>query len=326
VRDLYAPFEAGQRSPSTSVYRHEIPGGQLSNLRAQADGLGIGDRFTEVLDAYYDAAQLLGNPVKVTPSSTVVGDLAIWMVASGTDRANLEADPGRHALPASVIAYLQGQLGVPAGGFLEPFTSRVLEGKPPLPEPSFNADDRAALADAATRRDALTRLMLPAEAAAFAASRRTYGDISVIPTRPYLYGLEAGVSEIIDIGPGQQMFVELDAIGELDDAGRRSVHLRANGQPVALRVIDARAPRTALTQPKADPANPLHLAASVTGIVTVHARVGEVVRPGDKVAVIEAMKMESAVTATTAGRIESIHVTDKSTVETGDLVIVVKAE
>jgi pyruvate carboxylase len=175
VRDLYAPFEAGQRSPSTSVYRHEIPGGQLSNLRAQADGLGIGDRFADVLDAYYDAAQLLGNPVKVTPSSKVVGDLAIWMVASGTDREALEADPGRHALPASVIAFLQGQLGVPAGGFLEPFTSHVLEGKAPLAEPTFNADERAALADPATRRRALTRLMLPAEATAFETSQRTYG-------------------------------------------------------------------------------------------------------------------------------------------------------
>lgn len=326
VRDLYAPFEAGQRSPSTAVYRHEIPGGQLSNLRAQADGLGIGDRFADVLDAYYDAAQLLGNPVKVTPSSKVVGDLAIWMVASGTDRAALEADPGRHALPASVIAFLQGQLGVPAGGFLEPFTSRVLEGKPPLAEPTFNADEREALADPATRRRALTRLMLPSEATAFENAQRTYGDLSVIPTRPYLYGLEPGVSEIIDLAPGQQMFVELDAIGELDDAGRRSVHLRANGQPVALRVIDERAPRTTRKQPKADPANPMHLAASVPGIVTVQARVGEVIRPGDRVAVIEAMKMESAVTAPQGGRIEAIHVTDKSTVETGDLVITLIAE
>ena len=326
VRDLYAPFEAGQRSPSTAVYRHEVPGGQLSNLRAQAQALGIGDRFADVLDAYHDAALLLGNPVKVTPSSKVVGDLAVWMVASGTDRAMLEADPGRFDLPASVIAFLQGQLGIPAGGFVEPFTSQVLAGKAPLAEPSIDEADRALLADTATRREALTRLMLPPEAAAFAASRRTYGDISVLPTHAYLYGLEAGVSEIIDIAPGQQMFVELDAIGELDDTGRRSVHLRANGQPVALRVIDERAPRTARKQPKADPSNPLHLAASVPGIVTVQARVGEVVRAGDRVAVIEAMKMESAVTATQGGRVEAIHVTDKSTVETGDLVITLASE
>ncbi|MEI8261303.1 MAG: biotin/lipoyl-containing protein, partial [Actinomycetes bacterium] len=192
--------------------------------------------------------------------------------------------------------------------------------------PTFNADEREALADPASRRRALTRLMLPSEATAFENAQRTYGDLSVIPTRPYLYGLEPGVSEIIDLAPGQQMFVELDAIGELDDAGRRSVHLRANGQPVALRVIDERAPRTTRKQPKADPANPMHLAASVPGIVTVQARVGEVIRPGDRVAVIEAMKMESAVTAPQGGRIEAIHVTDKSTVETGDLVITLIAE
>jgi pyruvate carboxylase len=321
VRDLYAPFEAGQRSPSTNVYRHEIPGGQLSNLRAQADGLGVGGRFPEVLEAYHDANILLGRPVKVTPSSKVVGDLAVWMVAAGVSKHELLADPARHDLPASVIAFLQGQLGIPEGGFLEPFTSMVLAGKPALKDPVISESDRALLSDSATRRSALTRLMLPAEARGFENSRRTYGDISVLPTHAYLFGLQPGVTEVIDIAAGQQMFVSLDAIGDLDDSGRRSVHLRANGQPIALRVVDEKAPKTANVRPKAEAGNPAHLGASVPGVISVLVKAGDQVQAGDKVAIIEAMKMESAVTATTAGTVESVHVQDKAQVEPGDLVV-----
>ena len=321
VRDLYAPFEAGQRSPATSVYRHEVPGGQLSNLRAQADALGVGDRFTEVLEAYYDANLLLGRPVKVTPSSKVVGDLAVWMVAAGVTRADLLAEPARHDLPASVIAFLQGQLGVPEGGFLEPFTSAVLAGKPPLAEPVFNALDRADLADPVTRRAALTRLMLPAEAAAFETSRRTYGDVSLLPTHAYLYGLQHGRTEVIDIAAGQQMFVDLDAIGDLDETGRRSVHLRANGQPVVLRVVDEHAPKSANVRPKAEAGNPGHLGASVPGVISVLVKPGDQLQAGDKVAIIEAMKMESAVTTGTAGTVDTVHVQDTWQVEPGDLVV-----
>jgi pyruvate carboxylase len=321
VRDLYAPFEAGQRSPATSVYRHEVPGGQLSNLRAQADALGVGGRFGEVLDAYHDANLLLGRPVKVTPSSKVVGDLAVWMVAAGVGRDELLADPARHDLPASVIAFLQGQLGIPEAGFLEPFTSQVLAGKPPLKEPTFSADDRAALANAATRQAALTRLMLPAEAQAFEQARVTYGDVSVLPTHAYLYGLQTGMTEVIDVAPGRQMFVALDAIGDLDETGRRTVHLRANGEPIVLRVVDEKAPKSVNAHPKAEPGNPGHLGASVPGVITVLVKAGDQVQAGDRVAVIEAMKMESAVTASTAGTVDTVHVQDKSQVEPGDLVV-----
>ena len=321
VRDLYAPFEAGQRSPATSVYRHEVPGGQLSNLRAQADALGVGERFAEVLEAYHDANLLLGRPVKVTPSSKVVGDLAVWMVAAGVSSDDLVADPPRYDLPASVIAFLQGQLGTPEGGFLQPFTTQVLAGRPPLAEPVFNADDRAALAVPEARRDALTRLMLPAEAAAFVAARRKYGDVSVLPTHAYLYGLQAGITEVIDLAPGQQAFVELDAIGDIDESGRRSVHLRANGQPIVLRVVDEKAPTTKQPRPKAEAGNPAHLAASVPGVISVIVTAGDVVQAGDKVATIEAMKMESAVTAGIAGTVATVHVSDTSQVEPGDLVV-----
>lgn len=321
VRDMYAPFEAGQRAPATSVYRYEVPGGQMSNLRAQAEALGVGDRFSEVLEAYHDANTLLGRPVKVTPSSKVVGDLAVWMVAAGIGRDDLLADPSGHDLPASVIAFLQGQLGVPEGGFLEPFTSRVLSGKPPLRNPVFTADDLAALDSPQTRQAALTRLMLPAEAASFETARSTYGNVSVLPTHAYLYGLETGTTEAIDLAQGQQMFVVLDAIGDIDDTGRRSVHLRVNGQPVVLRVVDEKAPTSAQARPKAEPGNPAHLAASVPGVISVVVTAGDRVQAGDRVAIIEAMKMESPVTAGVTGTVATVHVTDKTQVEPGDLVV-----
>jgi pyruvate carboxylase len=321
VRDLYAPFEAGQRSPATSVYRHEVPGGQLSNLRAQADALGVGGRFAEVLEAYHDANLLLGRPVKVTPSSKVVGDLAVWMVAAGVSSDALLAEPAKHDLPASVIAFLQGQLGVPEAGFLEPFTTQVLAGKPPLKEPVFNTEDRAALSSPLTRQAALTRLMLPAEAKSFEEARATYGDVSVLPTHAYLFGLQPGTTEVIDVAAGRQMFVALDAIGDVDESGRRSVHLRANGEPIVLRVVDEKAPKATNAHPKADAGNPAHLAASVPGVISVVVKAGDQVQAGDRVAIIEAMKMESAVTAGTAGTVDTVHVADKSQVEPGDLVI-----
>jgi pyruvate carboxylase len=322
VRDLYAPFEAGQRSPSTSVYDHEIPGGQLSNLKAQATALGITD-IDAVLSAYRDANELLGRPVKVTPSSKVVGDLAIWMVASGTTADALLARPEGRDLPASVVAFLQGQLGVPAGGFRQPFTDRVLAGRPPLTDPVLDDAQIAALADPVTCRTALTRLMLPAEAAAHERLRATHGDVSRIPTRPFLFGLEPHSTEIITLGPGRQLFVELDAVGDLDDTGRRSVHLRANGQPIAFRVIDEHAPVSGTVRPKAEPGNPAHLAATVPGVVHLHIAPGDEVEPGQRIAVIEAMKMEAPITSTSAGIIATTAVLTGSQVEPGDLIATV---
>jgi pyruvate carboxylase len=319
VRDLYAPFDAGQRSPSTAVYAHEIPGGQLSNLKAQAAALGITD-MDRVLAAYADANRLLGRPIKVTPSSKVVGDLAIWMVAAGITGEDLLAHPQGQDLPASAIAFLQGQLGIPEAGFRQPFTEQVLTGRTRYADPVLDQAQIDALADAGTRRTALTRLMLPAEAAAYEHLRATHGHVAVIPTRPFLFGLEPGHVETLTLAPGQQVFVELDAIGDLDDTGRRSVHLRANGQPIAFRVIDNSAPTTAVTRPKAEPGNPAHIGATVPGVIHLQAAVGDRIQPGQRVAVIEAMKMEAPITSTSAGIITALSVPTGTQVEPGDLI------
>jgi pyruvate carboxylase len=319
VRDLYAPFEAGQRSPSTAVYAHEIPGGQLSNLKAQATALGISD-MDLVLAAYADANRLLGRPVKVTPSSKVVGDLAIWMVTAGVTADDLLEHPEGRDLPASVIAFLQGQLGTPEAGFLQPFTGRVLAGRPRYADPVLDTAQIDALADPGRQRTALTRLMLPAEAAAHERLRATHGNVALIPTRPFLFGLEPGHVETLTLAPGQQVFVELDAVGDLDDTGRRSVHLRANGQPIAFRVLDTNAPTSAVTRAKAEPGNPAHLAATVPGVIHLHAAVGDDIQPGQRIAVIEAMKMEAPITSTSAGILASLTVATGTQVEPGDLI------
>lgn len=324
VRDVYAPFEAGQRSPQTKVYRHEVPGGQLSNLRAQADALGVGDRFDEVLDAYAEANVILGRPVKVTPSSKVVGDLALWLVTSGVTREQLLADGARYDLPASVVAFLHGQLGVPAGGFVQPFTDEVTAARPAPAPPSVDSTDLALLedagADASRRRSALSRLMLPTEAAGLIASQEEFGDVSVIPTIPYLYGLQPGRVESIEIAPGQTWYVELDAIGDVDETGHRRVHLWANGQPWALRVLDASVTGTREARRRLDATDPRQVGTTVPGVITVLVDAGDSVEAGDRIAVIEAMKMESVVTAPRTGTVLAVHCSSGDQVEAADLV------
>jgi pyruvate carboxylase len=219
-----------------------------------------------------------------------------------------------------VIAFLQGQLGTPEAGFLQPFTDQVLAGRPRYTDPVLDQAQIDALADPARQRSALTRLMLPAEAAACERLRATHGDVSVIPTRPFLFGLEPGHVETLVLAPGQQVFVELEAIGDLDDTGRRSVHLRANGQPIAFRVIDQKAPLSAVTRAKAEPGNPAHLAATVPGVIHVHVNPGDEIQPGQRVAVIEAMKMEAPITSTSAGIIATLHLNTGAQVDPGDLI------
>lgn len=324
VRDVYAPFEAGQRAPSTRVYHHEVPGGQLSNLRAQADALGVGDRFSEVLEAYAEANVVLGRPVKVTPSSKVVGDLALWMVTSGVTREELLAHGDRYDLPGSVVAFLHGQLGTPAGGFVEPFTSMVTAARPAPAQPVIDAADlellSAAGSDERARRNALSRLMLPTEAAGLTASQHAYGDVSVLPTLPFIYGLTPGTVERIEVSAGQTWFVELDVVGDVDDSGHRRVHLWANGQPWALRVLDTSATQTRVARPRVEAGNPDHVGASVPGVITMLMAAGDSVSAGDRIAVIEAMKMESVVTAPRDGTIKSTHAVSGDQIDAGELV------
>lgn len=323
VRRVYAPFESGLASPTGRVYRHEIPGGQLSNLRQQAIALGLGEKFEAVEDMYAAANDILGNVPKVTPSSKVIGDLALALVGRGADPAEFAANPEKYDIPASVIGFLSGELGDPPGGWPEPFRTKALEGRswePPAAE--LTEDQRRGLAE--DRRGTLNRLLFPGPTKDFETARATYGDISILPTMDYLYGLRPGEEHEVDIAEGKRLHIGLEAIGEPDERGYRTAMLTLNGQlrPVAVRDRSIAADDDAAE--KADPGNPGHVAAPFQGAVTVSVAEGDQVEAGATVATIEAMKMEAAITAPSAGTVKRLAFTGTRPVEGGDLILVVE--
>ncbi|NNG37174.1 pyruvate carboxylase [Nakamurella aerolata] len=321
VRAMYAPFESGLRSPTGRVYRHEIPGGQLSNLRQQAIALGLGGKFEQVEDMYAAADTMLGHLVKVTPSSKVVGDLALQLVGAGVDPKEFEADPGRFDIPTSVIGFLHGELGDPPGGWPEPFRSKALQGRSwQAPSAELSTEDAQALAD--NPRPTLNRLLFPGPTKEFQGNRSEYGDTSVVPTADYLYGLRPGAEHELQLERGVRLYVGLEAIGEPDERGMRSVVTTLNGQLRPLQIRDRSASSNVPVAEKADAGNPNHVAAPFAGVVTLTVGEGEQVDAGATVATIEAMKMEAAITAPRAGTVARAAISPVQQVEGGDLVLV----
>ncbi|THJ74612.1 pyruvate carboxylase [Candidatus Frankia alpina] len=326
VRDLYAPFEAGLRAPTGAVYRHEIPGGQLTNLRQQAIALGLGERWPAVQEAYAVANELLGKPIKVTPTSKVVGDLALFLVGGGVDVATLREHPERFDLPASVLGYLAGELGTPPAGFAEPFRERALAGRHPAP-PAVDLDpaDAAELAvPGARRRSALSRLLFPGPWKDYLAAADSYGDSSLVPTEPYLYGLRPGAPVAVMLEPGVEIIIELETLSEPDDAAMRTLYLRVNGQPRPVRVRDTSITATTAAARRADPSDANQIGAGLPGIVTFTVAAGDAVTQGQKLAVVEAMKMEAAVTSPVAGTVGELVRASGDSVEVGDLLLVIR--
>ncbi|MCC6223878.1 MAG: pyruvate carboxylase [Thermoleophilia bacterium] len=323
VRRLYAPFEMGLDAPTGTVYRHEIPGGQLSNLRAQAQALGLGDRFEEVEELYAAADRILGRLVKVTPSSKVVGDLALALAGAGADPAELEGHPERFDLPASVVGFLAGELGTPPGGFPEPFRTRALAGRAwSPPDAELTAAQEESLAGPA-RRAALNDLLFPGPAREQHDACERHGDVSVLPTRLFLYGLERGCEETVDLGPGVRLILELETVGEPDERGIRTVLVRVNGQTRPFDVHDRSVTAAEPAAERADPGDPGHVAAPYAGAVTVTVSAGDEVEAGQPLATIEAMKMESAIGAPIGGVVTRLAVQRVAQVQPGDLLLVI---
>jgi pyruvate carboxylase len=327
VRKVYAPFESGLASPTGRVYTHEIPGGQLSNLRQQAIALGLADRFELIEDYYAAADRMLGRVVKVTPSSKVVGDLALYLVGAGVEAKDFEANPGEYDVPDSVIGFLHGELGDPPGGWPEPFRTRALAGRPaPKGVTQLAADDHAGLqaADAATRRTTLNRLLFPGPTREYAAHCDAYGDTSVLSTKDFLYGLERDVEHTVELEPGVTLLIELGAVSEPDARGMRTVVTTLNGQLRPVTVRDRNIAVDVKTAEKADRADPGHVAAPFAGVVTLAVESGAPVEQGTTVATIEAMKMEASITAPRAGTVARTAIGRVQQVEGGDLLLVLE--
>jgi pyruvate carboxylase len=320
VRKIYAPFEAGLASPTGRVYHHEIPGGQLSNLRTQAVALGLGDRFEDIEAMYAAADRILGHLVKVTPSSKVVGDLALHLVGAGVSPADFEATPNRFDIPDSVIGFLRGELGNPPGGWPEPFRTKALEGRAaPKPVEELTADDREGLVK--ERRTTLNRLLFPGPTREFETHRQTYGDTSVLDSKDFFYGLRPGKEYAVDLEQGVRLLIELEAVGEADERGMRTVMSALNGQLRPIQVRDTSVASDVPATEKADRANPGHVAAPFAGVVTLAVAEGDEVAAGATVATIEAMKMEASVTASKAGTVSRLAINKIQQVEGGDLLV-----
>jgi len=334
VRKYYAPFESGQMASSADVYLHEMPGGQATNLMQQAKSLGLGDRWPEVCRTYAAVNQMFGDIVKVTPTSKVVGDMALFMLANGLT-SNDVLDPSREvAFPESVIEFFEGKLGLPPGGFPPALQLRILRGRTPLtdrPGATMPPADFAAakqLIDGKLRREPNDRevvsyLLYPKVDADFAEYQAKYSDLSVLPTPVFFYGMQKGEEVSIEIEAGKTLVIKFQTVGDPHEDGRRQVFFELNGQPREVLVQDrSLGAGTFVAKPKAEAGNPLHVAAPMPGaVVAVVVGVGEQVAAGQKLLTLEAMKMETTLHAERAGRVAEVLTRPGTQVEGGDLLI-----
>ncbi|BDH58845.1 hypothetical protein MTP03_37840 [Tsukamurella sp. PLM1] len=323
----YAPFESGLKAPTGRVYHHEIPGGQLSNLRQQAGALGLAERFEDIENSYAAADRMLGRLVKVTPSSKVVGDLALALVGTGVSPDDFAADPGRYDIPDSVIGFLRGELGTPPGGWPEPLRTRALEGRADAPPISdVPADEAAELAGTSEqRRAALSRLLFPGPMREFTEHRAEFGDVSKLSTNQFLYGLRQGEEHRVQLATGVELLIKLDGVGEPDEHGNRTLVCTLNGQLRTVAVRDNSVQADVPAAERADKSNPGHVAAPFAGMVTPTVHAGSTVEVGDQIATIEAMKMEATITAPVAGTVARVALAGATQVDGGDLVAVIES-
>jgi pyruvate carboxylase len=334
VRGQYRAFESGMQAPSSEVYLHEMPGGQFTNLKAQARSLGLEDRWHEVAQMYADVNQMFGDIVKVTPSSKVVGDMALMMVSQGLTRAQVEDPKTDVAFPDSVIDMLRGNLGQPAGGFPEGITAKALKGEAPNLErpgkhlkPADFAAERAALEAAVPdatfdTEDLNGYLMYPKVFTDYAHRHEIYGPVRTLPTPVFFYGMEVGQEVEAEIDPGKTLVIRLQAIGETNADGEARVFFELNGQPRVIRVPNRKIAATSIKRPKAEAGNPAHIGAPMPGVVaSVAAQAGATVKAGDLLLTIEAMKMETGIHAERDATIKAVHVSIGGQIDAKDLLI-----
>ncbi|SDB99351.1 pyruvate carboxylase [Sphingomonas sp. YR710] len=336
VRGQYVAFESDLKSGASEVYLHEMPGGQFTNLREQARGLGLENRWHEVAAAYAQANLLFGDIVKVTPSSKVVGDMALMMVAQDLKPEDLTNPERDVAFPASVVEMLRGDLGQPPGGWPKAIQKRVLGDEQPItarPASLLPPTDLAATRAAAeaqcgrplSESEFASYLMYPKVFTAFAEARRQYGPVGALPTPTYFYGMAPGDEISVEIDRGKALVVSLQAIGDVEEDGSVRLFFELNGQPRIVTIADRRAAVGRAVRRIADPGNDSHIAAPMPGIVaTLPVTAGQQVKEGDLLLTLEAMKMETSILAPRAGRIAELAVSIGQTIDAKDLLIILE--
>jgi len=334
VRAQYAAFETGQQAPSSEVYLHEMPGGQFTNLKAQARSLGLEDRWPEVAQTYADVNQMFGDIVKVTPSSKVVGDMALMMVSQGLSRDDVEDADTDVAFPDSVVDMMRGNLGQPPGGFPDAISAKVLKGEAAnteRPGKSLEPVDleatRAELEQLLEGRkvdheDLNGYLMYPKVFLDYMGRHRTYGPVRTLPTKTFFYGMEPGEEITAEIDPGKTLEIRLQAVGETHEDGEVRVFFELNGQPRIVRVPNRSAAAVAAARPKAETGNEDHIGAPMPGVVaSVAVSAGGQVKEGDLLLTIEAMKMETGIHAERDATVKAVHVTAGAQIDAKDLLV-----
>jgi pyruvate carboxylase len=339
VRAQYAAFESGLAAPASEVYLHEMPGGQFTNLKAQARSLGLEERWHEVAKAYADANMIFGDIVKVTPSSKVVGDMALMMVSQNLSRAQVEDPNTEVAFPESVVDMLKGNLGQPEGGWPAAISKKVLKGEkaittrpgaalPPADIAAIRAKVKADLKrgtedsedDTLDDEDLNGYLMYPKVFMDYRARHRTYGPVRTLPTHTFFYGMQMGEQITAEIDSGKRLEILLQTVGATSDTGQVKVFFELNGQPREVSVPNRSVKAKVVARAKADAANVGHIAAPMPGLVIgIVAKPGQNLAKGDIILQLEAMKMQTVVTAERAGQLRAIHVKMGDQIEVKDL-------
>ncbi|MFK7944622.1 MAG: pyruvate carboxylase [Paracoccaceae bacterium] len=336
VRSVYAGFESDMRSPSSDVYLHEMPGGQVTNLRAQARSMGLEHRWPEIAQTYQDVNQAFGDVIKVTPIAKTVGDMALSLVSAGLTVEDL-VNPDRDvSVPDSVVTFFMGDVGQPPGGFPDALQAKVLKGDTPITvrpgsimEP---LDLEAARAEAEAKmpgisvddEDLCSYLMYETVYLDYMGRRREYGPVRVLPTPTFFYGMEVNEEVAIDLEPGKTLVVRLQGISDVHDQGNVRLFFELNGQPRVIRVPDRAAVAAGARAEKADPANAGHVAAPMPGsVASVMVSEGQEIHAGQVLLTLEAMKMETAIHADRDGTIERVVTPAGSAVDAKDLLVVV---
>lgn len=335
VRKRYDSFEAGITSPATDIYRYEIPGGQYTNLKPQVESLGLGGRFLEVKENYRVVNEMLGDIVKVTPSSKMVGDMAIFMTQNGlTPETIVEKGEGL-AFPDSAVSYFSGMMGQPAGGFPKDLQKVVLKGKEPitcrpgelLPPVDFEAKKREmrAFDPDPSWRAVLSYCLYPKVVEDYVKNQKEYGYIMRLGSHVFFHGLAVGETNKVNIADGKTLVIKYLGLGEVDKEGMRTVSFELNGIRRDVQVPDEAAQKNIVKVPMADPEDKSQVGASIPGAVSkINVKVGDRVEKNQTLVTIEAMKMETAITARMSGVVGSVEVREGDTVKGGQLLLTIK--